>query len=350
MTYTGVVLANSIQYLYHKKEMKHVSIIIPEGTFILDTVLGTYNLFKMANVYAQRIGRYDSDFFEIDLVGLAQDPISCHGFFKVAPTQILEKVRHTDLIIISSITGNLEEGLMKNKPFIDWIKQRRIRDGAEIVSLCRSAFILAETGLLNGKSCTTHWAVHDQFEKKFPKVQLLPDKIINEDQGIYSSGGAYSFLNMIIYLIEKYYGRETAIWCSKMAEIDFDRMNQNQFVIFSGQKEHGDEAIKSVQLYMEKNYEGKIRVEELANRFSMSPRTFIRRFKKATLNTPLEYMQRIKVEVAKKSFESSTLNISEVMYQVGYIDEKAFRKIFKKYTGLSPKAYRKKYNREMAFS
>ena len=118
------------------------------------------------------------------------------------------------------------------------------------MSLCRSAFILAETGLLNGKSCATHWAVHQQFEKKYSKILLLPDRIISEDNGIYSSGGAYSFLNMIIYLIEKYYGREVAIWCSKMGEIDFDRTNQNQFIIFSGQKEHADEAIKEAQIYI----------------------------------------------------------------------------------------------------
>lgn len=155
---------------------------------------------------------------------------------------------------------------------------------------------------------------------------------------------------MIIYLIEKYYGREIAIWCSKMGEIDFDRANQNQFIIFSGQKEHSDEAIKEAQIYIEENYEEKINVEGLAKKFAISGRNFIRRFKKATQSTPFEYIQRVKVEVAKKSFESLTLNVNEVMYNVGYSDEKAFRKTFKKYTGLSPLEYRKKFNREMAFS
>ena len=330
--------------------MKHLSILVPEGKFILDTVLCTFNLFKMANAYSQRIGKNSEDFFDIDLVGLRKDPITCHGFFQVLPTKTLKEVKNTHLIVISSITGNMEEEVVKNIPIINWIRQKRVSDGAEIVSLCRSAFLLAETGLLNGKSCATHWAVHQQFEQKYPQIHLLPDKIISEDQGIYSSGGAYSFLNMVIYLIQKYYGRETAIWCSKMAEIDFDRISQNQFVIFSGQKEHGDEAIVKAQIYMEENYARRISIEELAGKFSMSIRTFIRRFKNATLNTPLEYMQRIKVEVAKKTFESSTLNISEVMYHVGYQDEKAFRKTFKKYTGLSPLEYRRKYNREMAFS
>ena len=330
--------------------MKHLSIIIPAGDLILDTIVGPLNLFKMANAYSKRIGRTQEDVFAIDLVGLTKEPITCHQLFQVQPTKTIAEIKQTNLIIISSITGNIENALAKNQQFIDWIQMQRIENDAAIASLCRSAFILAETGLLNGKSCATHWAVHQQFEKKYTKINLLPDKIISEDNGVYSSGGAYSFLNMVIYLIEKYYGREVAIWCSKMAEIDFDRISQNQFIIFSGQKEHADDTIKEVQLYIEKNFEEKLSVEGLAKKFAISSRNFIRRFKKATQNTPFEYIQRVKVEVAKKRFEASTLNINQVMYQVGYNDEKAFRKTFKKYTGLSPIAYRRKFNREMALS
>ena len=330
--------------------MKHLSIVIPEGDLILDTIVGSLNLFKMANSYSRRMGFTQNDVFAIDLVAMTIDPITCHKLFQIKPTKTLEEIKQTDLIIISSITGNIEKALKKNKPIIDWIKTKRIENDAEVVSLCRSAFILAETGLLNGKSCATHWVVHQQFEKKYTKINLLPEKIISEDNGIYSSGGAYSFLNMIIYLIEKHYGRETAIWCSKMAEIDFDRINQNQFVIFSGQKEHNDETIKEAQVYIEENFEKKLSIDGLAKIFAISSRNFIRRFKKATQNTPFEYIQRVKVEVAKKSFESSTLNINQVMYNVGYNDEKAFRKTFKKHTGLSPLEYRRKFNREMAFS
>ncbi|MEL6867342.1 MAG: helix-turn-helix domain-containing protein, partial [Bacteroidota bacterium] len=311
---------------------------------------GPLNLFKMANSYSKRIGKNQEDVFAIDLVGLTRAAITCHRFFEIKPTKAIDEIEQTDLIIISSITGHIEKALKQNESFINWIKTQRIENDSEIVSLCRSAFILAETGLLNGKSCATHWAVHQQFEQKYNKIHLLPDKIISEDNGIYSSGGAYSFLNMILYLIERYYGREVAIWCSKMAEIDFDRINQNQFVIFSGQKEHTDQVIKEVQVYIEENFEEKLSVDGLAKKFAISNRNFIRRFKKATQNTPFEYIQRVRMEAAKKRFESSTLNINEVMYTVGYNDEKAFRKTFKRITGLSPLAYRKKFNREMALS
>lgn len=330
--------------------MKHLSIIVPRGNAILDTIVGSLGLFRMANAHLKRIGKIREDKFKIDLVGLSEETVCYNEHFKVTPTKTIHQIKKTDLIIVSAISGNIEKEMGKNTPFVDWIKKQRIENGAEIASLCKGAFLIAETGLLNGKSCATHWTVHDIFKQKYPQVNLIPEKIISEDNGIYSSGGAYSFLNLILYLIEKYYGRETAIWCSKVSEIDFDRSNQSHFVIFNGQKEHDDEPIKQAQIFIEENFEEKLSVDKLAINSTISRRNFIRRFKKATLNTPLEYIQRVRVEVAKKSFESSTLNINQVMYNVGYNDEKTFRKTFKKYTGLSPLEYRRKYNREMAIA
>jgi len=137
------------------------------------------------------------------------------------------------------------------------------------------------------KSCVTHWLTHDQFRKMYPGVQLLPEKVINEDNGIYSSEGAYSFLNLLLYLIEKFYGRETAIWCSKVPEIEFDRIDQNQFVIFNGQKDHADNDIKTIQNFIEQHFHEKISVESLSERIATSSRNFVRRFKKLPIIHPL---------------------------------------------------------------
>lgn len=330
--------------------MKHLSIIVPAGNAILDTVVGPLGLFRMANAYLKRTGKAREDVFSIDLVGLSKEVNYYNGLFQIAPTKTIEEVKKTDLIIVSAISGNIELELENNQGFVSWIQDQRIRHDAEIASLCKSAFLVAETGLLNGKSCATHWTAHDLFKKRYPQVNLIPEKVISEDNGIYSSGGAYSFLNLILYLIERYYGREVAIWCSKVAEIDYDRKDQSHFIIFNGQKDHSDEAIREAQEFIEGHYQDKLNVEALADRFAISRRNFIRRFKKATFNTPLEYIQRVKVEAAKKRMEASTLNINQIMYDVGYSDEKAFRKVFRKYTGLSPIAYRQKYNREMAFA
>ncbi|HEY4155206.1 MAG TPA: helix-turn-helix domain-containing protein, partial [Puia sp.] len=165
-------------------------------------------------------------------------------------------------------------------------------------------------------------------------------------QGIYSSGGANSFLNLILYLVEKYAGRDMAIIASKVFEIEIERQTQSPFIIFGGQKDHDDEPILRAQAFIENNFQEKISVEQLASMLAISRRNLERRFKKATSNTAVEYMQRVKIEAAKQSLESSRENVNEVMYKVGYSDTKAFRNAFKRITGLSPVEYRNKYNRE----
>lgn len=330
--------------------MKHISILVPQGAAIIDTVIGSLNIFQMANNHYRKNGLSNDDLFTIDLVGLTKEPHTYNRYFSVAPTKTIHEIDKTDLIIVSGIVGDLDKQIALNYPFVDWMKEQRIRNNTEIASLCRGAFLLAETGLMNGKSCATHWLTHDKFKTMYPAVNLLPDKIISDDNGIYSSGGAYSFLNLLLHLVEKYYGRETAIWCSKVAEIEFDRLDQNQFVIFNGQKDHTDKDIIAVQEYIDENYANKLSVERLAEQIATSSRNFVRRFKKATNNTPIEYIQRVRVESAKKNLESTTMTVLQVMFNAGYNDDKTFRTLFKRYTGLTPLEYRNRYNREMAYS
>ena len=179
----------------------------------------------------------------------------------------------------------------------------------------------------------------------FENINLQTDKLITDENGIYTNGGAYSFLNLMIYLIEKYYDRQTAIYCSKVFQIEIDRHSQSEFTIFNGQKHHEDDMVKEAQHYLEDNLREKVRMEDLSSRFSISRRSFDRRFIKATGNTPLEYSQRVKMESAKKALETSRKTINEVMYEVGYSDEKAFREVFRKITGMTPLEYKGKYNK-----
>jgi transcriptional regulator GlxA family with amidase domain len=325
--------------------MKHVSILIPQGPIVLSSVIGTYKVFSFVNNFMQAKGK--KPVFDIHLVGLSKETELYGGLFSIRPDVMLGDVHKTDLIMIPAIMGEMEESIRRNQDFVPWITAQ-YKHGAEIASLCTGAFLLASTNLLKGKACTTHWMSADAFRQMFPNVKLLPDKLLIDELGIYSSGGAYSFLNLVIYLVEKYCGREAAVHCSKVMEIEIERDSQSPFVIFSGQKEHQDEPIKKAQVYIERNVGSKISVEELSGMFAISRRNFERRFKKATSNTPVEYLQRVKIEAAKKSLESGRENVNEVMYAVGYSDNKAFRNIFKKITGLSPIEYRNKYNREMA--
>lgn len=324
--------------------MKHISILVPKGA-ILGSLEGSRQLFTQVNQFAKAKGQ--PPVFKVQLVGLTKETPVSGGLFTVHADSLLPDIHQTNLIIIPAVDGDLKTAIEKNQEFIPWIIQQHT-NGAEVASLCMGAFLLAATGLLKGRKCATHWMAANEFRQLFPEVNLVTEKIITDEGGFYSSGGAFSYLNLILYLIEKYAGRDIAILSSKVFAIEIERESQSPFVIFQGQKEHEDEPIKKAQEFIETNYQDKITVEQLAAMIALSRRNLERRFKKATANTVVEYVQRVKIEAAKKDFETSRKNINEVMYDVGYIDTKAFRTTFKKVTGLSPIEYRNKYNREAA--
>ncbi len=326
--------------------MKHVSILVPRGDAILSSIVGPLKVLMAANSYLKHTGMVGEDFFEIHLVGLKKNCSLYNGLFSVHCSDTIHDIEKTDLILIPALRPDkLVEDLEQNMDFVPWILRQRNQYGAEVGSMCIGAFVLAQTGLVDGKQCATHWAAMDMFRMMFPHVNLVSNRIVTDQDGVYSSGGAYSFLNLMLHLVEKHCGRPTAIYISKFFEIDIDRENQNQFAIFQGQKNHDDATIKEVQKYIEHNIKERISVEKLAKKYAISSRNFVRRFKKATQNTPSEYIQRVKIEAAKRSLESTEQNVNEVMYQVGYMDQKAFRTVFKKYAGISPVAYKSKYNR-----
>ncbi|WP_298737436.1 helix-turn-helix domain-containing protein [uncultured Chitinophaga sp.] len=323
--------------------MKHLSILVPKGENNLSSIVGAYKIFSRANMYWKEAGR--AALFNIQLAGISKKVDFYDGLFSVKPQVHISEIRKTDLIIIPSLNHNYHEAVKENQSMISWVAQQ-YQQGAEVASICTGAFMLASSGLLDGRSCSSHWAAEGTFRNMFPEVQLEPDRLITDESGIYTNGGAYSFLNLMIYLVEKYYDRQTAIYCAKVFQIEIDRQSQSAFTIFTGQKLHGDEMVKEAQAYIESNLHEKISVEQLSSLFATGRRNFDRRFIKATGNTPVEYAQRVKIESAKKAFETSRKTINEVMYEVGYTDVKAFREVFRKITGMSPLAYRMRYNKE----
>ena len=325
--------------------MKHISIIVPEGPVVLSSVVGAFKLFGQVNNFLMDQGLAPD--YQIQLVGLKNEAELYDGLFSIRPNTTIDQVKKTDLVIVTTIMGDMPSSITMNKSFIPWI-QSMYNQGAEVASLCMGAFLLASTGLLDGKKATTHWIGKEAFQEMFPDVNFQPEKIITDEHGLYTSGGAYSFLNLLVYLIEKYNGRDMAISISKMFEVDLDRYNQSEFMIFDTQKSHGDPIIQKAQQYIEENFSKTLSIDELAGYVSLSKRNFMRRFKQATQNTPHEYIQRVKVEAAKKSFERTNQNVNEVMMEVGYVDNKAFRSVFKKFTGCSPTEYRFKYNSYLA--
>lgn len=318
-----------------------ISVFVPEYG-VIEAVTPPFRSFHTANEFLTTFGK--KPIFKVEYVGLNEHVPANNGEYMIKTDRLLKDVTETDLLIIPPTFGDITKGIQANAEAIPYFK-KLYKNGSSVASLCIGAFLLAETGLLNGKKCSTHWAHINDFRERYPEVEVADGAIITEHDNIYSSGGASSLWNLILYLIEKFADRETAVMISKYFALDIGRDSQSQFAMFKGQRNHGDAEIQKVQDHIEKHYEEKITVESLAMLINAGRRTFERRFKEATNNTSIEYIQRVRIEAAKKFFEASRKNISEIMFEVGYTDTKAFRDTFKKITGLTPIEYRNKFAR-----
>ena len=331
--------------------MKHLSILVPDEQSNMSTVaciVGAFQVFNEANNYLEKKG--ERPIFKIELVGATKSNFLNDNLLSIKHQVAISEIDKTHLIIIpASLIRSYETASKNNKLLIDWVTVQ-YKLGAEIASMCAGSFMLASTGLLAGKTCSTHWALSENFRELFPDVNLQTDKLITDENGMYTNGGAYSFLHLLMYLVEKFYDRQIAIHCAKYFQIDIDRNLQAPFSIFNGHKKHNDEAILMAQKIIEENYQEKISIEKLSSDLRISRRNFDRRFNKATGLTPLDYLQRVKMEAAKKMFEGSRKTVNEIMYEVGYNDSKAFRDVFSRVTGLSPLNYKSKYNKESKMS
>jgi transcriptional regulator GlxA family with amidase domain len=319
--------------------MKQVSILITHKA-IIAAIGNARHLFNTVNDFLQQSGK--APMFNISLVGLQKEMKLNNGTFTVQADFTTDELKKTDLIIIPPMSGDMGNSILLNKEYIPWIN-RQFKQGAEVASLCLGSFLLAETGLLDGAQCSTHWQSCNEFRKRFPEVQLVDEKIITDYNGIYTSGGSVSYLNLLVYLIQKYTDRETAIRMSKYFEIERNRESQSVFMVFEGSKLHDDEAILTVQDHIESHFVEKLNIDELSELAHLSRRTFQRRFKQATHFTVTDYIQKIRIEAAKKLLEENKLSINDIMYQAGYTDAKAFRYVFNKVSGVSPLAYRRKF-------
>ncbi len=317
----------------------HVSIVVPHQG-VIEAISPPYRLFRSANDFLSMQG--NPPVFQVQFVGLSESVQAQDGEYSIKIDQTIDKVIHTDLIIIPALYGDIKTAVERNEPYLNWLVAMH-HQGAEVASLCTGAFLLAATGLADGKECSTHWAYYDLFRSMYPEVQMVDGRIISDSEGIYSSGGANSLWNLLLYLLEKYTSRDLAITTAKFFAIDIDRFDQSMFTIFNGQKNHNDKEILKAQEIIETKFHNKLSVDELAGYIAVNRRTFERRFKNATNNTVVQYIQRVRVEAAKRQLEASRKNISEVMYDVGYNDTKAFREVFKRYAGITPIDYKNKY-------
>jgi transcriptional regulator GlxA family with amidase domain len=346
MTYRGCFCAIFLMYFYIMKarnRMNHVSVVVIEDA-VLSSLSGSYSLLFTANERAKREGIRTA--FNIELVGTNVKNVQLNLPVQFICTKTISDDFKTDLVIvppISTLASNVNAVLKKNRELIEWLRKQR-EQGAALVSICTGSYFLAEAGLLDGKEATSHWGFVEDMRRRYPRIDWKPDNTVTHDNGIYTGGGSYSSLNAILKVIETYFGKAIAVAVSKEFSIDFGRTSQSIFAVFTGQRQHTDPDIHKAQDYIENNFKVDISVAQVAVEVGMSKRNFIRRFKQATQINPIEYIQLVKIESAKKSIEAGETRISSVTYDVGYNDLKTFRTVFKRTTGLSPQEYAKKYN------
>ena len=323
--------------------MKKVTILAMYQT-MASTVIGPMDVFFQAGVIWNYFsGQKVTPYFEIELVTSTGEPFKCLSGVRMVPDGSIHDLQDTDLIVVSSIV-DIDRTLAVQGEVVDWLSDRYSR-GSHIATICSGAFVLAETGLLDGKTATTHWAFADQFQKRYPRIELKPERMITDEGDLFCSGGYNAGVDLSLYLVEKYCGHEVALQSSKFVVSDIGRTSQAPYAIFQFQKDHSDDRILAVQEWIENNFDQNFNYDELASDYGMSRRTFERRFKTATGDTPLTYQQRIRVEAAKHLLEDGNPSFDEITYQVGYEDSSTFRKVFIKQTGLRPTEYRKKFQR-----
>ena len=323
--------------------MKKVAILAMQNSMAF-SIISPMDVFSLAGVMWNYFhGQELTPFFDVRLVTSIGKPFKCLNGARMVPDGSIHDVQETDLVVVSSIK-DIEKTLSGEHEVVGWLKNR-YREGTHIATICTGAFVLAETGLLDGKTATTHWAFAGQFKKRYPRIRLKAERLITDEGDLFCSGGYSAAIDLSLYLVEKYCGHEVALQSSKSMLSDMNRTSQAPYAMFQYRKDHGDDHIVSVQEWIENDFDKNLNYDDLAHKIGLSRRTLVRRFKTATGETPLTYQQNIRVEAAKRLLEKGIRSFDEITYNVGYEDSSTFRKIFSKRTGLLPKEYRKKFQR-----
>lgn len=320
--------------------------LIAENNCMLSSITGAFEIFLTANFMKSK-GKISDNLFDVHIASVTGKPVKGFGNIQLTPHYSIDEIEHSDFIMIPGIVPSIESQQKNNDKLIKWLKHH-YSNGALISSVCTGAFLLAETGLLDGKTVSTNWMFADLFRKRFPNICLETEKLITEENGIITTGAATAYLDLCLYIIEKFDSQELAALCSKAMLIDPNRTAQAPYIIFNFQKNHSDSDILEAQAWMENQFsQTSVSIDKVAKHLGMSPRNFNRRFKSATGDTPNNYLQRVRIESAKRMLETTRKTVDEISYQVGYEDSNSFRKIFRKFTQLSPNLYRSKFSRRM---
>lgn len=316
--------------------MIQVGVLIPKN-FRLLSIAAILDVFDTVNGFYRNDNQEAP--FSISLITLDDKIYN----FSVHPCLTLQNTPVLDLILIPSFaTNDIPASINANKGYIPWLNKQHMA-GAEIATFCTGAFLLAASGLLNGRAATTHIDACTAFSTAFPLVHLKADKTVTQDGKLFTSGGATSTFHLLLHLLQIHCGKEMAVKVAKIFAIDMDRVNQLYFSTFQPIRHHNDDIVASAQEKIETNYQDVATIEEMIKDIPSSRRNIVRRFKQVIGITPIEYLQQTRIEAAKKLLEQTAQQMTEVIYNSGYNDPKAFRKVFRKAVGMTPTQYRDKF-------
>ncbi|HTP67313.1 MAG TPA: helix-turn-helix domain-containing protein [Dongiaceae bacterium] len=323
-------------------KVKDITVLLLDQMFS-STAAGPMEVFRHAgSLWNILTGSQGDPRFRVITASHDGRPINCDGGIQIRPNVALADVAKSDLIFVPTTGLSVDDVVERNAPIVPWLK-RRSRRGVAVASVCSGVGLVAAAGLLDGKRATTHWGLAERFREKYPHVNWMPELMVTEDRGFYCGGGVNASLDLAIYLVERYCGHEIAMQTAKALLIETPRFWQSGFAIVPLKTDHTDDAISSAQEWMHKNFARTFPLEDPAKRVGMSVRNFVRRFKQATGDSPIVYLQKVRVAAAKRMLESRHRNIEEVSDAVGYQDLAFFRAIFQRHTGVSPSAYRQRF-------
>jgi transcriptional regulator GlxA family with amidase domain len=321
--------------------MLSVVVTAPVGAASIGTAGLMDALRKADESWGLEAGEAATRLFDTRLVGLDEGPVPCRDGVDLNPSAVASDVPTPDLVVVPGLDDDLANSFVQNRGWAPWIA-RWHKAGARIASSCTGAFLVADAGLLDGRPVTTHWLFADELRRRYPRVVMSIDQMIVDDGDIISSGGATAFLNLVLYLVERFGGPDRANLAGKVLLVD-GRDSQLPYVAFSPERSHDDMIVHHIQQHIDMHLHEAMQVRELASRFGLGSRTLSRRFVAATGQSPQAYLQRVRVQQARRLLETTGEAVDEVRARVGYHDATAFRRAFKETTGFTPTDYRNIY-------
>lgn len=320
---------------------KHVGVVVYEHC-TASMVAGVMDILSLANSLSTASG--GRELFTLDTVSFSGLPVNSFSYFPIQASKSIRSKTKYDIIYIPGFIGELEKILDENKALVKWISQQQVSNKTVLTAACNGNFLLAETGLLKNKKATTHWSMSKLFIDKYRSTELQPEKIIVDEGSIISAAGVTSYFNLGLHIIQRFGSIDLSLNCAKVFLVDSGRKIQTPYQVYQFSQTHGDEEISKIQFWLESNFKENVSLDKLAGIGNIGKKTLMRRFKKATGETPLGYVQKLRIENAKRLLESKNLSFAEVTWEVGYNDVSSFHKAFKTETGLTPIEYRTKFS------